>query len=86
MEINQKVGSEFAKEFVRAVRIELNAHKGNWNRIPELSGGRLTYGWIVAFAAGGIHMPHLDKITELALYLGMKLQVIEGNHFNKFKP
>lgn len=83
--LNEKRGAAWAEALVGAVRDELNANKGQWARIVQLSEGKLTYAWVAAFAARRIKVPHIDKIAELALYLGMQLQVTEGPHFNKFK-
>ena len=84
--LNEKKGSDWAAGLVEAARNELNANKGQWARLVDLSAGKLTYAWIAAFASRRIKMPHVDKIAELSLYLGIRLQAVEGNHFNKFQP
>lgn len=84
--LNDKNGADWAVALVEAARDELNSNKGQWARLVDLSEGKLTYAWIAAFASRRIKVPHIDKIAELALYLGMRLQSVDGNHFNKFRP
>ena len=84
--INKKQGSEFADALIKEVRKELNANKGDWKRIVKLSNGSIGYAWLSAIGTGRIRATRIDKISELAMFLGMRLQVAPGPHFNKFVP
>lgn len=82
--MNELKGAEWGLALVEECRDELNKNKGHWARLVELSGGKLTYPWVAAFATRRIKVPHIDKIAELALYLGKPLVAAEGPHFNRF--
>jgi hypothetical protein len=82
-----KKQTEKEDTIVRTVRAELNANKGQWRRLARLmkkSKSKLSYRWIVAFASGQIRDPSFTRLRHLASFLGIKLIVATGRHFNKF--
>ena len=79
-------GREQADEFVRQVRLELKKHSGQWKRLERVSGGELTHGWIVQFANAQIVTPHIDKLLMLAVFLGFRMKIESGPHYNRFAP
>lgn len=84
-----KKQTEKEDTIVRSVRAELNANKGQWRRLARLlrkSKPRLSYRWIVAFASEQIHDPSFTRLRHLASFLGIKIIVAVGKHFNKFNP
>ena len=80
-----KPGREQAEEIVRQCRAELRRNSGQYGRLARLAEGRLTYGWITQFAAGGIDMPKLETILILARFLGVRFVAEEASHFAKFE-
>lgn len=77
-------GQDQADEFVRQVRLELKRQSGQWKRLERVSEGKLTHGWIVQFANAQIVTPHIDKLLILAMYLGFRVKVEPGPHYNRF--
>lgn len=84
-QMNELRGTAFADAYVEAVREELNKNKGQWKRLADTSGGRLSYPWINSFASGVIANCHISTIAECGKYLGLQLRVAPGPHFNKFE-
>ena len=79
-------GREQADEFVRQVRLELKRQNGQWKRLERISGGELTHNWIVQFAGAQIVTPHIDKLMMLAVFLGFRVKIEAGSHYNRFAP
>lgn len=71
---------------VEQVRRELRANRGDWPRLSKLTGGKISYRWLIAFAAGTIREPSFTRLVSLASYLGFRIEVLPGKHFAKFTP
>ena len=82
--LNQQKGAAFGDALLDLVREELNNCKGQWRRLERLSDGRLSYSWIVAFAAGRVQNSQITTVAECAKFLGINLCAVSGKHFDKF--
>ncbi len=51
-----------------------------------MANGKLSYRWIVTFASGEIKDPSYSRLQCLGKYLGFKIKIEPGPHFNKFTP
>lgn len=85
-ELNAAHPGNFAHDLVKAIRKELVAQKGELTRLAGLSNGAFSHSWLIAFAAGRIKTPHVDKLVSLATFLGFRFKVEAGPHFNRFVP
>lgn len=82
--INQNKGADFGDAFLEHVRAELNKCKGEWRRLEKLSNGRLSYSWIVSFAAGRVQNSQITTVAECAKFLGIDLCCVAGKHFDRY--
>lgn len=69
---------------VEMLRSDLIAQSGQWRRLSKLSG--IPHRWLVAFAGSEIKTPSFDRVKLLGKYLGWKISLVQGPHFNKFNP
>lgn len=77
------------KSEVEIVRRELNKNKGQWKRLARLAAEQkdgLTHRWISAFACGEIRDPGFSRLKKLGAYLGFRIKIEQGPHFNRFDP
>jgi hypothetical protein len=83
--VNQaEQGEPLAHTLIEELRSELKTNNGQWARLSRISDGSLTYPWIQQFANGEIDMPSLEKAAALAKYLGFRIKVEQGQHYNRF--
>lgn len=74
-------------DVVEQARRELCRNKGDLNRLSKLTGRKLSYRWLLAFASGETKDPGTRRFLILCTYIGIRVAVtLDGPHFNKFTP
>jgi hypothetical protein len=78
------MNSQEASKLVETLRKDLRKRRASLLRLSRISG--LPHRWIVAFTDGQIREPSFPRVVELARYLGLRITVRPGAHFDKFNP